>query len=1009
MIDILVNNEVVDTVNNVKISTNMFRDNSIITDVNLKNYDWENNSASQAFANCSNLTSVTNLSNNINDISSMFYNCSSLTNTINIPNSVTNKTHISIYEMMKCYISDEFYDISAYDEYTGREYNVNTNMFYIFKYYYPWDPNNYEERIGIIYEDNVYPINGWIMENYDEYIYFEFFNQTMGNWEYIYAFRNSEFDREDTSHPTTTGLYQNCYSLINGEIISENITELPCAFQSCENLMNVNIVCPSLNNSKNILNNCHNLRNVSITGNNVDLSQMFRSFPIHNVSLNANYANLQYTFSDCQELENIFLNINMVYNMEGTFQGCYNLVNAPVLPNNVTKMNYTFDSCHNLVNAPILPNNIIDMEGIFGGCGLIDAPVIPNGVINMNRAFCYCHNLVNAPVIPNSVTSMEAIFDGCTNLVNVPVIPNSVTGMSYTFQECQSLVNVPVIPNSVTNMYGTFSGCLSLIDAPVIPNSVTNMVYTFQGCSNLVNAPVLPDGITETTDIFHGCSNLVNAPDIPSGVSYIAGTFGQCYNLTGRINIYSSIVGDVNNIFYQTSLDKDVFIPFRYNIQEDMYCWRAGWVEDNNYPQILYTKTEQPLIETEHQLFYSNGNEFTYDLISDYNGNEIYFNHGYYYYRDTNYDMIPNEYTLTYNTFINAGYTEERGKEGVALIDIDGNEIHFDITSILDYDIYLNDNLVRNNVGYGQQTYNEYVIKQNNKFTIGHLRDLIKGETYIVTKDLDNINYSTITLSTGISGLDVSFSTSKKIFYPYDDGNGNYTFFMNTDEEITIKYLINGGSTYMDVNGNITFNNQDVTKNIVMVLADDDDWTQPILSSNGILGGDSFAVKSQSQADLWDVYKAFDNDMSTYWWIPWNNDKQLIIYNPEGLNIQQIIWNYNGTYSHFNSMNVYGSNNNSNWEQLTSNYSNSGNYGTLNVSANNYYKYYKFEFGDNSYHNIYEIQIIATYKVPHTNDKSIDLTEYDFNIENNTIKIGRYNGIDTDVTLPELIDENEGE
>ena len=90
MIEIKVNDKIVDSGDDLYISTNIFRNNSEITDVDLLGYKWTNFSASQAFANCSNLTSVTNIADSIDDIGGMFYNCSSLTSTMPIPNSVTN-------------------------------------------------------------------------------------------------------------------------------------------------------------------------------------------------------------------------------------------------------------------------------------------------------------------------------------------------------------------------------------------------------------------------------------------------------------------------------------------------------------------------------------------------------------------------------------------------------------------------------------------------------------------------------------------------------------------------------------------------------------------------------------------------------------------------------------------------------------------------------------------------------------------------------------------------------
>lgn len=103
-------------------------------------------------------------------------------------------------------------------------------------------------------------------------------------------------------------------------------------------------------------------------------------------------------------------------------------------------------------------------------------------------------------------------------------------------------------------------------------NTVTNMWGTFRRCWRLANAPEIPNGVTDVTTTFTGCEDLVTAPIIPESVTLMAGTFDLCYNLTGNIFIQSNKVSSIKgmiqqlgaDIFNGTSLDKDVYIPFRY-------------------------------------------------------------------------------------------------------------------------------------------------------------------------------------------------------------------------------------------------------------------------------------------------------------------------------------------------------------------------------------------------------------------------------------------------------------
>lgn len=149
--------------------------------------------------------------------------------------------------------------------------------------------------------------------------------------------------------------------------------------------------------------------------------------------------------------------------------------------------------------------------------------------------------------------------------------------------------------------------------------------------------------------------------------------------------------------------------------------------------------------------------------------------------------------------------------------------------------------------------------------------------------------------------------------------------------------------------------------------ASDADWVQPVLSSNGVLGGATFAVSASASSDGFSPYQAFDNNTSTDW-VSLDNNEDLIIYNPAPIKITQVnIINRNhATYVRpISSGVVYGSNDNSDWQELTS-FTNTvtaqlGEWSINLSSNNNSYKYYKFSFvGDGSFCAVNDIKLIAT-------------------------------------------------
>jgi hypothetical protein len=119
---------------------------------------------------------------------------------------------------------------------------------------------------------------------------------------------------------------------------------------------------------------------------------------------------------------------------------------------------------------------------------------------------------------------------------------------------------------------------------------------------------------------FNGCSNLVNAPVIPNSVTDMSQTFYQCSNLVNAPEIPNS-VDNMRNTFYRCyNLTGDIIIHSE-NILNCINCFKVTTLPKNVYIPFTY-------------------------------GNNVN--------------------TLTYNSFINAGYTTDPSNRvnGVLLIDI---------------------------------------------------------------------------------------------------------------------------------------------------------------------------------------------------------------------------------------------------------------------------------------------------------------------------------------------------
>lgn len=151
------------------------------------------------------------------------------------------------------------------------------------------------------------------------------------------------------------------------------------------------------------------------------------------------------------------------------------------------------------------------------------------------------------------------------------------------------------------------------------------------------------------------------------------------------------------------------------------------------------------------------------------------------------------------------------------------------------------------------------------------------------------------------------------------------------------------------------------------------DWTQPIITGNGKLGGDKFSLISngyvqakQTNGSLtWgqpldgDIWAAFDKD-TTNRWRSGTTTGYFIFYNPNPLKVSSILWGY--FYCYPTNGSVYGSNDNKEWVLLAS-YTNSVETDfTIAVNSAMGYKYHKITIDGVNKDVIHTNKIVITAK-----------------------------------------------
>lgn len=151
-------------------------------------------------------------------------------------------------------------------------------------------------------------------------------------------------------------------------------------------------------------------------------------------------------------------------------------------------------------------------------------------------------------------------------------------------------------------------------------------------------------------------------------------------------------------------------------------------------------------------------------------------------------------------------------------------------------------------------------------------------------------------------------------------------------------------------------------------------FVQPVLTSNGTMGGTAFAVTANENAS--GVYNLFGSSATG-----WTNNQaptesapaEITIYNPNALKLTGIDIQ-NGAYSDnvWTEMTLYGSNTNGSWTTISTHNNNirtTNTWGSLGVNPNAYYKYYKISFTSNAANtniSIQKIRLTGTYVSTHT-------------------------------------------
>lgn len=496
--------------------------------------------------------------------------------------------------------------------------------------------------------------------------------------------------------------------------------------------------------------------------------------------------------------------------------------------------NQDYDNRNNYVKAVRLATISNIIESSFQCCSLIESITLSRSVTTVDdTAFYRITGKIKAFIIPNSLSVINRAFIMYCESIEYLVIPNSITSIGYnSFSECSKL-KYSCIPDSV-------------VEFPPHPSSST--LYSGMFDTNLcMNTLILPNKYVIgnlMVSSMYVLQNLKIGDNINCNLKLQYCHSLKTFTLPNVKNF---------NILYCYALEYLIFSRLTTFINSQSFR------NDHNLKNLDFSNCRQiPELGTRYVFSYINKLFkiiVSWDMYQDWvlTGNWKYFKNN----------------TISYSQ---------------ATINFSRNS---------NINIYINNELINSNtiIWYGSKliydchdTTNNIVLPKQQKVGIQ------KGSTVNIPVSISN--YNRITLSTGINGLTVKFYINN-IEYTATENNGDY-YINVSGSNIDVEYQIDG-KYYLSEYGSITTNNTDIIRNITLTsCSDTQDFVRPNLTSDGTLGGNSFAVWQQYQYPNSELYLAFDSDTTGSYSRTRTNNINLrlinnyVIYNPTPLKITQL-------------------------------------------------------------------------------------------------------------------------
>ena len=418
------------------------------------------------------------------------------------------------------------------------------------------------------------------------------------------------------------GIFQNCTNLTTAPYIAN--AYINDAFVGCTNLTTVGQLV-NIHSARNAFKNCKNLTQVNTVQIVSYGNSAFEGCSNLRYINSVNIGEANNTFAECHNLKGIN---SAIYGNGFTnlFYNCQNLTSATFASTaNTYYMNYAFYNCKKLATITVQNYYLNYMSHMCQGCSNLTSFIVNYSstgtvnCINSEYAFAQCSNLQTINTTSSANTSNHlnfyfrnafGMFQDCSKLATIPFNRSWYYNTYNAFENCANLKNVVInhqyfnifantfLDTKVTSIDGSASSGLYLqaVMSSAIPTlqkfngyiqtqvansfancanltTITNLKFSngygnfaFHNCKNLKTVSInTGTSLSYANAMFKNCANLTTVTGNIYVSSNAAQIFDGCIKLTGNIRFNSSDTSSFANAFNNTSLAKNVFLPFSKN------------------------------------------------------------------------------------------------------------------------------------------------------------------------------------------------------------------------------------------------------------------------------------------------------------------------------------------------------------------------------------------------------------------------------------------------------------